>query len=40
MKVTETRLREGAVAKALFEKMTAEEVKKIDEMSQNKLKQW
>ncbi len=38
--MTEARLREGAVAKALFEKMTVAAVKRINEMSQDEMKQW
>jgi hypothetical protein len=37
---TEARLREEAVAKALFEQITAEAVNKINGMSQSELKQW
>jgi hypothetical protein len=40
VKVTEARLREGAVAKALFEKMTIPAVKRINGMSQDEMKQW
>jgi hypothetical protein len=40
VKVTEARLREGAVAKALFEKMTVAAVKRINGMSQDEMKQW
>jgi hypothetical protein len=39
-KVTEARLREGAVAKALLERMTEAAVIRINEMSQDEMKQW
>ena len=39
-KVTEARLREGAVAKALLERMTEAAVMRINEMSQDEMKQW
>ncbi len=40
VKVTEARLREGAVAKALLDRMTEAAVKRINEMSQDEMKQW
>ena len=40
IKVTEARLREGAVAKALLERMTEAAVVRINEMSQDEMKQW
>jgi hypothetical protein len=40
VKVTEARLREGAVAKALLERMTEAAVIRINEMSQDEMKQW
>ena len=40
IKVTEARLREGAVAKALLERMTEAAVMRINEMSQDEMKQW
>jgi hypothetical protein len=40
IKVTEARLREGAVARALLERMTKAAVIRINEMSQDEMKQW
>jgi hypothetical protein len=40
VKVTEAWLREGAVAKALLDRMTEAAVKRINEMSQDEMKQW
>jgi hypothetical protein len=40
VKATEARLREGAVAKALLERMTEAAVTRINEMSQGEMKQW
>jgi hypothetical protein len=40
VKATEARLREGAVAKALLERMTEAAVIRINEMSQDEMKQW
>jgi hypothetical protein len=40
VKVTEARLREGAVAKVLFERMTEAAVIRINKMSQDEMKQW
>ena len=39
-KATEARLREGAVAKALLERMTEAAVMRINEISQDEMKQW
>jgi hypothetical protein len=40
IKATEARLREGAVARALLERMTEAAVIRINEMSQDEMKQW
>jgi hypothetical protein len=40
VKATEARLREGAVGKALLERMTEAAVIRINEMSQDEMKQW
>ena len=40
VKATEARLREGAVANALLERMTEAAVIRINEMSQDEMKQW
>ena len=40
VKATEARLREGAVAKALLERITEAAVIRINEMSQDEMKQW
>jgi hypothetical protein len=40
VKVTEAQLREGAVAKALLDRMTEAAVKRINEISQDEMKQW
>ncbi len=40
VKATEARLREGVLAKALLERMTESAVIRINEMSQDEMKQW